>query len=488
MKALSVTRNSAAFIEQGSMAFQQLSNDELNEANGSRVLNPSVRVESLEENGVSNYIGAQITGNQEMHEAAAPLLPNSDTTHYASNNMNRANMTHDNSHPQTISPDVFRSMGEPDAPTSASVLNTKKDPAKSSFNPRWYTSHNLYSDSTLYNKVGCSQMEAFHAGEGVDIIENFGSRKYPRYLENGSKRVKINKGQAMIEMVQVVHQRVIDRQKAGFEVGPNQAPNLGAEDWEAQTSAFDRANGPAAAVVNPGSVVKPSRKQNVSARTKGNNQALATEAPNQEPQETNNVDTASGILSAMAPNVPVVPGPQSLTGTNVPYYIWSEAAFVQRLDQLRNDLKVIKTTIMSKSEMVVKPVENTETASAAHNLKNDKAAQNAQEKTTELDQRIRDSRGELVISIEAQELIRRIIDAAIRFRDIKRRFEERDGNKDRLFKEGRYANDEYQGARSDLMQMLATATLWERIIKRGGYRVANIILKVFPAKPLDMFK
>ncbi|KAL5387203.1 hypothetical protein DPSP01_003814 [Paraphaeosphaeria sporulosa] len=143
---------------------------------------------------------------------------------------------------------------------------------------------------------------------------------------------------------------------------------------------------------------------------------------------------------------------------------------------------------MSASEIGVKAVENAEMAPAAHDLTNDKTAQHAQAKTAELYQLIRDKREELVISVEVQEFVRRIIDSAVRFRNTERRFKAREGNRARLLKTGRDANNEYQRARSDLMQRLAADVLWDHSVQRGGYRVADIVLEVFPAKPLEMFK
>lgn len=415
-------------------------------------------------------------------------MDNSDTTLVTPKDIPTNSATDKNVQFQTISPFISQSVGVPMGHGSASTQKAKKELKTRSFIPKWYVRETIYSDNTLYNKVGRSQMEAFLAGEGVDVTETFMNATYPRYVERGRKRVKINKGQAIVEMVQVVHQRVIDRKKAGFAVGPNQSPDLGAEDLEVENSAFDRETGPAAAAVVPGNLFNASHKQGVFHRVKGNDQALATERKIQGPQVRENGNKIGGVLSATAPDVLVPPGSRSVTATTSSPHVWPEHVFVQRLDQLRQDLIVIKMAIMSELETGTEAVENAETASTTHNLNNDKAAQQAQVKITELDRLIRDSHGQLVISVEVQGLVRSIIDAAIRFHDTERRFKAGDGSKGRLLKEGRDANNEYQRARSDLMQRLAADILWDRSVRRGGYRVADIVLEVLPAKPLEVLK
>jgi MoxR-like ATPase len=125
---------------------------------------------------------------------------------------------------------------------------------------------------------------------------------------------------------------------------------------------------------------------------------------------------------------------------------------------------------------------------ATDSLNDDQAAQKAQAKTAQLDQLIRDNHGRVVISAEVQALVRQAIDAAIRFCDIERRFKARDGNKAQLTKEARDANNGFQRARSDLMQRLAADVLWDRSVQRSGYKVANIVLEVLPAKPHAVLK
>ncbi|KAL5387204.1 hypothetical protein DPSP01_003815 [Paraphaeosphaeria sporulosa] len=161
-------------MDQGTMPLRQLSDGRLNEANGGRLINLNGRVGDIEDAGVSKYMKTQIAGKREKLEATATSLPNSEATYVTPKGIATSYPTDENSHSPIISADPSRFVGVPNIYTSTNVQRTKKEPKKRSFNSKWYTSHTTYSDSTLYNKVGLPQMEAFLAGEGVDIMEKFG--------------------------------------------------------------------------------------------------------------------------------------------------------------------------------------------------------------------------------------------------------------------------------------------------------------------------
>ncbi|KAF2451652.1 hypothetical protein P171DRAFT_478685 [Karstenula rhodostoma CBS 690.94] len=458
-------------MEQGNTPLQQ-SSDGWNEVNGSRLPKSSTQDQNLENTGVAKYIETQITGSQEGDKVTASPLPSSDATNIAPKDIPVSSTTDKNSPTLTVGPVL--SVGVPIGPTPAKCQKSKLKQARLPSNPKWYAQEKVYSDNTLYSKFGRSQMEAFLAGEGVDITEKFANATYPRYIERGKKRVKINKGQALVELVKVVHQRVIDRQKAGFAVGPNQVPHLGAEDWEAQVSAFDKENGPAATARSSGNLLEAGRKKKYAVKSNDDDPASVR---------------GGAVLSARVPAVLVPLGPQPSKAISPPHIEWPDRIALQRLDQLRHDLKFIRSTIIAESEMGPKAFDNKENGVVvSHDLVNDKAAQQAQAKIAELDRLIRYSHGQVVLSVEVQRLVRRIIDAAIHFRDTERRFKAGDANKAMLLKEGRDANNEFQRARSDLMQRLAADILWDRSVQRGGYKVADIVLEVLPARPLEVLK
>jgi hypothetical protein len=151
-------------------------------------------------------------------------------------------------------------------------------------------------------------METFLAVEGVNVVEKSASASYRRYVEKRNKRMKINKGEALIDFVQVVHQRVIDRRKAGFAVGPNQAPHLGAEDWQAQISAFDRAHGLPVVVPFTGNAFEASRKQENAVETNGDDHASVTDEEIQALQVKERCSQSGAALSVFVPDA-IVPPP-----------------------------------------------------------------------------------------------------------------------------------------------------------------------------------
>jgi hypothetical protein len=396
--------------------------------------------------------------------------------------------TDENSQAQTSSAVLFA--GVPIALTSAGSKTSKNEQKDCSFHPTWYTGRNIYSDSTLYNKVGRLKMEAFLAGEGVNVIEKFGKGSYPRYIEKANKRVKINKGEALIDLVKVVHQRVIDRRNAGFPVGPNQAPNLGAEDWEAQISAFDedKAHSLPAVAGAIGNAFEVSRKQELTVKTNGDSQASFTREVYQASQVKETSSPTGTASRKFLPSALVRSAPRLALGIKA-HHDWSDRVFTHHLEQLRQDLKFIKNAIMSESKIAAEAVENAERVTVASDgLNDDEAAHRAQAKTAELDRLIRNSNGQVVISAEVQALVRRVIDAAIRYCEIDRRYKARDGKKAQLTKEARDTNNEFQKARSDIMQRLAADTVWDRSVRRSGLRVAHIVLEVLPARPHEVLK
>ncbi|KAJ4351520.1 uncharacterized protein N0V89_006863 [Didymosphaeria variabile] len=375
--------------------------------------------------------------------------------------------------------------------TVASTVNhsfrgetAKKGQSKNPYRPSWYTARNIYSDKTLYNKVGIPQMEAFLIGEGVDIAQTF--PKGPYYIQQRSKRVKVNRGDALIDMVKVVHQRVIDRRRAGHPVGPNQAPHPGARDWETQIAAFDSGNGLGTVAGINGSAFEATSWEEDVPRANHDDHAPASWDAGEAAQVRDEGHARGTAPSAFAPGHVAPPAPQYM-GNPLPAQPNNVAS--QQLNRILKDLRSIKDAIMSEFEHVSKAVESGEEEAATYlELDNDTASERVQAKTSEIERLIRDSQGRVVISAEAQALVRRIIDLGVHYINIDRRFKEKNGNKAKLVKEAHDTKWDFQRARSDLMQQITDDVVWERFVPRAGYKVAFIVREVFPVDPLKVLE
>ncbi|KAL1593224.1 hypothetical protein SLS60_010832 [Paraconiothyrium brasiliense] len=354
----------------------------------------------------------------------------------------------------------------------------KKGQAKDPFRPSWYSARKIYSDKTLYNKVGIPQMEAFLIGEGVDIAEKFPKGRC--YIQQDSKRVKINRGDALKHMVKMVHQRVIDRRNAGHAVEPNQAPHLGAEDWEAQIAAFDSGNSPGTAIGNNSNVPDADTREEDPLRANGHNQALVFWESGESAQVNGAGHAPGTVFSDFSPEIVVPPAPHYIKR---PLPTQTKNVASQQHNQTLQDLRFFDNGIMSQLEHGSKALESGEQEIATFlELDNDKISELAQAKTAEIERLVGVIHGRVVISAEAQALVRHIIDLGIRYINIDSRLK---GNT--KFSKERYdANDDFQRARSDLMQMIANDVVWDHFVPHSGRRVAEKVVEVLPWDPLKV--
>lgn len=113
--------------------------------------------------------------------------------------------------------------------STTSTGRARKGQAKNPFIPDFYGYDQIYANSTLYNKIGIVQLETFLVGEGVDVETRFPTKGVSFFRVEKNRRTKIQRGFAVVDLVKKVHQRVIDRKRAGLPVGPNMEPDLGVE-------------------------------------------------------------------------------------------------------------------------------------------------------------------------------------------------------------------------------------------------------------------